>query len=119
VLASSISGADPLEQRESRGSSENNELRELSLTVIAAIGLADHVPVNPNAIRGRAGPGCEMQPLICLSNITVGPIDAAARVSCPPELFVHFQSSVRAGPARTRHSTARNGARSDGQAGAA
>jgi hypothetical protein len=80
--------------------SEDDELRKLSPMVITVIRLVNHLPVNPTAIRGRAGPGYEMHSLICLSNITVGSIGAAARVSSLPELFVHFHSGVRAGPAR-------------------
>jgi hypothetical protein len=40
--------------------------------------------------------GLEMHSFICLSNITVDPVNAAARVSYLPELFLLFQSSMRA-----------------------
>jgi hypothetical protein len=37
-----------------------------------------------------------MHPLICLFNVTIGQVSAAARVFDLPELFLHFEGGVRA-----------------------
>jgi hypothetical protein len=107
VLASSMTGADLLEQWDVMGyvaplmSSENDELRKLSLMAITAMSAA--APDSPvmfqsigTLFEAAKDPMYEMYPLICLSNITVDPNNAAACVQFLPELFVHFQSQNRA-----------------------
>jgi hypothetical protein len=100
-------GADLLEQWEVMPhvaglmSSENEELRKLSLMAITAMSAAvpdspimhDSIPTLFDATKNKF---YEMYPLICLSNITVDPLNAAACVSFLPELFIHFQSGIRA-----------------------
>jgi hypothetical protein len=107
VLASSMKGADLLEQWEVMPhvaelmNSPNEELRKLSLMAITAMSAA--VPDSaimfqsiPTLFEAAKDEFYEMYPLICLSNITVDPLNAAACVSYLTELFVHFQSAVRA-----------------------
>jgi hypothetical protein len=107
VLASSMKGADLLEQCAALGhiaalmASENEELRKLTLTAITAVSAAvpyslimfQSIKTLVNATRDEF---CETYPLICLSNIAVDRLNAGACMLYITELFVHFQSPMPA-----------------------
>jgi hypothetical protein len=107
VLASSMAGADLLEQWKVMGfvatlmGSESEELRKYALMAVTAMSAA--VPDSPimfesiqTLFQAAQEPLYENYPLICLSNITVDPINASECVPYLPELFSHFQSGLRA-----------------------
>lgn len=106
VLASTMGGAELLEQWDVMGSvasllkSENQELEHLAVMAMTAMSAAspdspvmhESIPLLFAACRD---PSFGFYPLICLSNITVDPINAAACVEYLPDLFAYMQSEDR------------------------
>ena len=106
VLASTMSGADLLDQWEVMGkvagllSSENEELSHLAVMAMTAMSAASpDSPVMLDSIpllfEKCMDPSFGFYPLICLSNITVDPLNAAACVPYISHLFPHLEYGDR------------------------
>jgi hypothetical protein len=102
VLASTLSGSALLEEWDVMLhvgrllNSENQELNHLAVMALTAMSAAspdsqamlESIPLLFEACKDAS---FGFYPLICLSNITVDPLSAAACVPHLPELFVHFK----------------------------
>ncbi|OHT01757.1 TKL family protein kinase [Tritrichomonas foetus] len=106
VLASTMSGADLLDQWEVMGkvasllSSENEELNHLAVMAMTAMSAASPdssvmLESIPLLFEKCMDPSFGFYPLICLSNITVDPINAAACVPYIAHLFPHLEYGDR------------------------